>query len=302
MSSSVNLINSLKNISKREKIAYIEIVFRFFAEEFLRRLSKTQFKDKLILRGGYLVNQLTDFEGITDKTLDFLYIDSDEKQLDVNNVISNIISADTKFNFCEFSAGSAEKMVGQTGYNGYRINITAKIGSIRLNFDVNIGIGDILFHQTEELSIVSILSDDEKNEILSYPVESVISEKLDIILKRFELNNCMKHMYDIVLLSKTFDFDGYELQRAINATLKNRKNDCNANRLKEIGELSADADMLKQWQHFALKNAIELKFNEVLNCMLWFLEPVYDSINHESRWQKNWSGSNTEWDEPLYLY
>lgn len=83
---------------------------------------------------------------------------------------------------------------------------------MRVPFNIDIGVGDIIVPRAEERIISTQLPDFESPIIKTYSLESTIAEKFDAILQRLELTGRMKDFYDIYYLSKTFDFDGMKLQ------------------------------------------------------------------------------------------
>lgn len=62
--------------------------------------------------------------------------------------------------------------------------------------------------------------------IMGYSRESVVAEKLEVIVKLGTLNSRMKDFYDIWLLSRQFDFDGEILAAAIRTINGGAKMDC----------------------------------------------------------------------------
>ncbi len=97
-----------------------------------------------------------------------------------------------------------------------------KSKNVRVPFNIDIGVGDVIVPRAEERTISTQLPDFESPVILTYSLESTIAEKFDAILQRFELTSRMKDFYDIYYLSKTFNFDGAKLQTAIFETLQCR--------------------------------------------------------------------------------
>lgn len=291
------VLQMLKNNARQENIKFSKMLHRFFIEQFLVCLGKSRYREKLILRGGYLVDALCDFEGIHTGDLDFLFKNSID-MVKAEKMLNNIASLLPEYISLKIKCVN-ENDINIT-YKGYNAILSAEIMGVTLNFKVNIGMGDILFHQTEELEISCVTG--ERATICVYPVESIIAEKLDIITRRFELGDTMKHLYDILLLAKTFDFDGLELQRAVNTTLKQRKNDCGKNRFEKIASTYNSEDLELKWKHFARVNEIEISFYDAINTLTTFLKPVWDCINLEKRWDKNWSGNELKWQDPIYLY
>ena len=58
--------------------------------------------------------------------------------------------------------------------------------------------------------------------ILSYPVETILAEKLETIISRGLLNTRPRDFYDVYILSKTVSFDSKILAKALAATCEHR--------------------------------------------------------------------------------
>ena len=86
-----------------------------------------------------------------------------------------------------------------------RDRIIGQVKNVRVPFNVDIGVGDIVVPCAEERTINTQLPDFEVPIVKTYSLESTISEKFDVILQRFELTGRMKDFYDIYYLSRTFD-------------------------------------------------------------------------------------------------
>ena len=165
----------------------------------------------------------------------------------------------------------------QRKYHGISTQIIAQIKNVRVPFNVDIGVGDVIVPRAEERKINTQLSDFEVLVIMTYSLESTVAEKLDAILQRFELTGRMKDFYDIYYLARAFDFDGVKLQMAIERTLERRGTPYDMDGFKRIIALADDADMQKRWKYF-LKNSKNdtLAFVVAIDEIRTFLEPVFD--------------------------
>lgn len=100
----------------------------------------------------------------------------------------------------------------QREYHGISTQITGSIKNVRVPFSVYIGVGDVIVPGTTARTMQTQLDGFDAPEILTYSLESTVTEKLDAILQRFELTSRMKDFYDITYLSQTFDFEGGEAE------------------------------------------------------------------------------------------
>ncbi len=285
-----SVLAKLKNKAKISGISYQQCLQLFMQEEFLRKLSKSGYEDNLILKGGLFIYTLTNFESRATIDVDFLLRGFSNSIEDVKSMIGKIIETSTGNDFVSMTAKGFEEISPQRKYHGISTQIIGQIKNVRVPFNVDIGVGDIIVPKAEERRINTQLPDFEKPVIKTYSLESTIAEKFDAILQRFELTGRMKDFYDIYYLARTFDFEGTKLRAAIFETLRKRETPYDRDSFKRILALSEDEDMQKRWRYF-LKNIKDgtLEFAVVIKEMQKFLEPVFDAIVDEEEWKKNWT-------------
>ena len=285
-----SVLAKLKNKAKISGISYQQCLQLFMQEEFLRKLSKSGYEDNLILKGGLFIYTLTNFESRATIDVDFLLRGFSNSIEDVKSMIGKIIETSTGNDFVSMTAKGFEEISPQRKYHGISTQIIGQIKNVRVPFNVDIGVGDIIVPKAQERRINTQLPDFEKPVIKTYSLESTIAEKFDAILQRFELTGRMKDFYDIYYLARTFDFEGAKLRAAIFVTLKKRETPYDRDSFKRILALSEDEDMQKRWRYF-LKNIKDgtLEFAVVIKEMQKFLEPVFDAIVDEEEWKKNWT-------------
>ncbi len=298
-----SVLAKLKNKAKISGISYQQCLQLFMQEEFLRKLSKSGYEDNLILKGGLFIYTLTNFESRATIDVDFLLRGFSNSIEDVKSMIGKIIETSTGNDFVSMTAKGFEEISPQRKYHGISTQIIGQIKNVRVPFNVDIGVGDIIVPKAEERKINTQLPDFEKPVIKTYSLESTIAEKFDAILQRFELTGRMKDFYDIYYLARTFDFEGAKLRAAIFETLKKRETPYDRDSFKRILALSEDEDMQKRWRYF-LKNIKDdtLEFAVVIKEMQIFLEPVFDVIVNEEEWQKMWNSKVIKWDNTSAIH
>ena len=298
-----SVLAKLKNKAKISGISYQQCLQLFMQEEFLRKLSKSGYEDNLILKGGLFIYALTNFESRATIDVDFLLRGFSNSIEDVKSMIGKIIETSTGNDFVSMTAKGFEEISPQRKYHGISTQIIGQIKNVRVPFNVDIGVGDIIVPKAEERKINTQLPDFEKPVIKTYSLESTIAEKFDAILQRFELTGRMKDFYDIYYLARTFDFEGAKLRAAIFETLKKRETPYDRDSFKRILALSEDEDMQKRWRYF-LKNIKDdtLEFAVVIKEMQIFLEPVFDVIVNEEELQKMWNSKVIKWDNTSAIH
>ena len=291
-----SVLAKLKNKAKASGISYQQCLQLFFQEEFLRRLAGSKYADNFVLKGGLFIYTLTNFESRATVDVDFLMRGLNNDLAHMDEIIAEILSVDTGNDFVTFKAGKSEPIALQRKYHGVSTRITGYIKNVRVPFNVDIGVGDVIVPNAQRRNIQTQLEGYEKPEIFTYSLESTIAEKLDAILQRFELTGRMKDFYDIYYLSHTFDFDGLKLQMAIQETLQNRGTAYERDSFGRIVALADDEDMQTKWRYFlkTLGNP-EISFEIVIDGIREFLEPVWSSILSEEEFFMNWQSISNRW-------
>ena len=291
-----SVLAKLKNKAKSSGISYQQCLQLFFQEEFLRRLAGSKYAENFVLKGGLFIYTLTNFESRATVDVDFLMrgLNNDLSRMD--EIIAEILAVNTGNDFVTFQATKTEPIAVQRKYHGISTQITGYIKNVRVPFNVDIGVGDVIVPNAQRRNIQTQLDGYEKPEILTYSLESTIAEKFDAILQRFELTGRMKDFYDIYYLSRTFDFDGLKLQTAIQETLQNRGTAYEKDSFDRILGLADDTDMQTKWRYFLknLKNPA-IPFSEVMKVIQNFLSPIWIAILSECEYAKHWSNEDLCW-------
>lgn len=291
-----SVLAKLKKKAKATGISYQQCLQLFFQEEFLRRLAGSKYADHFILRGDLLIYTLTNFESRATADVDFLMCGLNNDPARMDEIIAAILSVNTGNDFITFKAAKAEPIAVQRQYHGISTQITGYIKNVRMHFNVDIGLGDVIVPKAERRSIQTQLDGYYKSEILTYSLESTIAEKFDAILQRFELTGRMKDFYDIYYLSRTFDFDGLKLRTAIQETLRNRGTPYDKDSFDHVLALAENDDMQVRWRYFlkTIKNS-ELPFADVIGGIQQFLSPVWDAIITDKELLSTWNAEMNIW-------
>lgn len=292
-----SVLAKLKNKAKASGISYQRCLQLFFQEEFLRRLAASKYAENFVLKGGLFIYTLTNFESRATVDVDFLMRGLSNDLARMDEIIAAILAVPTGNDFVTFKTSKAEPIALQRKYHGVSMQITGYIKNVRVPFNVDIGIGDVIIPHPERRSIQTQLDGYEKPEILTYSLESTIAEKFDAILQRFELTGRMKDFYDIYYLSRTFNFDGLKLQTAIQETLQNRGTAYEKESFNRVIALADDEDMQTKWRFFlkTLGNP-EISFQDIMMGIQRFLAPVWEAILKQDELLAVWHSDHAEWN------
>lgn len=118
-----SVLGKLKNESKKKGISLQQLLNLFCQEEFIRRLSKSNYKDKLILKGGFLLYSISKFT--TRPTIDADYLLKNYPN-DINTIeklVTEVISINNKNELIEIKIRNLEIISEFKEYHGVRVNL-----------------------------------------------------------------------------------------------------------------------------------------------------------------------------------
>jgi hypothetical protein len=120
---------------------------------------------------------------------------------------------------------------------------------------IDIGFADTVTPGPVEMEYPTLLEPPGPR-LLAYPRETVISEKLEAMVKLGIANSRMKDFHDLHSLATNFEFDGKALTEAVRATFKRRRTELPAGGvpLAFKPEFYEDENKIKQWNAFCNKN------------------------------------------------
>lgn len=293
---SASILAKLKNKSKKQNIPLQQLLNLFCQEEFIRRLSKSNYRNNLILKGGYLLYSISGFT--TRPTVDSDYLlENYPNDIDtIENLVNEIISFPGKNDFIKFEIRKLEKISELKKYSGIRVNLTGMIGRTITPFSIDFGVGDVIKPSPVKRTLPVLLPELEQPEILTYSLESTVAEKLDAIIYLMEITGRMKDFYDIYYLATTFDFIGRDLQEAIQITLTNRNRDFRNDSVVVIHRLVNNSAIQRRWGNFCKKILkYNLDFNCVVNLIIDFTLPPYESIMKDEKFFKTWNSKEKQY-------
>lgn len=214
---------------------------------------------------------------------------------DVDNlvrIVNEICSIPVEHDGVEFDTDSlkAERIMLDANYEGVRMRLIGYLGKSRTNLQLDFSFVDVINPEVVELEYPTLL-DTSPFKILGYPLETVIAEKLETMVRRSEFNSRQKDFYDLWLLSKTRNFSGALLLQAINATFENRGTPI------PKGVIMALSDNLARrfqndWTGFvdreALSGRAPVDFDAVLQDLRLFLLPPLEAASGETTFKTTW--------------
>lgn len=281
------------NIAKSDGRPFNEMIQYYAMERFLYRLSVSQFRENYILKGALLLKSMDSNLFRPTRDIDFLGITSNEEN-NVREQISEITNIPYIEDGLEFDSETieTERITEDADYQGIRVRLIGYLGKIEIHLQLDIGFGDIVTPEPTTFTFPTILQHPSP-ELVCYPLETAIAEKLQIVIHMGFINSRMKDFFDIWVCSRQLHFNGEKLAKAIKGTFNNRQTD-----IPEDIEAFKDEfmrDKHQQWKAFTKKiqqSGQTPEFPEVINDIKRFALPVLSAIRNDFTFSKDWDYSN----------
>ena len=144
------------------------------------------------------------------------------------------------------------------GYGGVRIDLRATLDGARLALQIDIGFGDAVTPDAQQVTYPTLLTDVPGPTLRAYPKATVVAEKLHAVTVLGMTNTRMKDFFDLWVLLHDATLDDAELQRAIEATFKRRQTATPDTQPTGLSDAFAeDATKQTQWRAFLKKNKLQ---------------------------------------------
>ena len=216
----------LKHIAKEQNKSFNEVWKLLVLERFLARLSRSEYSDKFVFKGGLLLSY---YLVIGRETIDIDLLArrlNTEKSL-VEQIMREICLLHLTDGF-QMQFISLDDLDHQhMNYPGFQARVAIQFGVMSDKFYVDIGVGDAV----EPLSLdwpsfiykeKPLFEDPISLEV--YPVETIFAEKLETVISRGAANSRMKDYHDLLLLCRERNLiDKDLLKDNIAQTFQNRR-------------------------------------------------------------------------------
>jgi predicted nucleotidyltransferase component of viral defense system len=241
-------------------------------EGFLRRLSVSDYRERMVLKGGMLLAVLDARRMTRDADLSAHGVSND--QLSVAEIVAEIASTTlSEPDGVEFDATavSTEPMRESASYRGVRAKMPATIGVARVVVTLDLSFGDP--GEVEEIRYSEILGGDGIP-LLAYPLERTLAEKLATMMERGELNTRDRDFVDVWVLSRLHTIDGERLRTTLVAVAEHRQHAVEplSQALADLPDRQQSYDALRARASFAL--APPERWTDLVAGVIAFVDPL----------------------------
>ena len=280
--SSKQLKDLIRNLSKEVGIEAHVLIRKYMMERFLERVSSSKYNGSFILKGGMLVAAFVGVEARATMDIDTTIKGIPVTIVDMERTITEISNIDLDDNV-KFRIKKVSEIMDEAEYSGIRFSMDAVLDGAVIPLKIDISTGDVITPREIAYSY-KLMFEDRTIPIMTYPIETVLAEKLETVISRSITNTRMRDFYDIHILLKSQNINADILALALERTAKKRGNFSlleNAESVLKI--VKSDEDMKRLWNIYQkkFKHAGEYTWDEVIHSVRELsIEAKLDVVKH----------------------
>lgn len=268
MKTSEQIKGAIRNISKKTGVNANSLLQMCLFEGILEKISKSKYKNHIILKGGLLISSLIGVEMRStldmDTTIRGLPINEENISKILHEILEITIDADIVYRLIKL-----ERIRKEDLYEDFCATISCRYGKINANLNIDITTGDIITPKEIQYSYEKILEEGSIS-ILTYTIETIIDEKFETISSRNITTTRARDFYDLYMLYKLYKskIDRNVLKEAITLTSQHRNSFSLVLQYKEIVKLFYQSNSLKNlWDKYIQNNpyAKEISFDDTIS-------------------------------------
>lgn len=253
-----NAMQLKARINTRAKEAGIpaqSLMQSYLFERLFERLSESKWRDNVVIKGGMLISSLVGVASRTTMDLDTTITGFTLNHESAEKIFREVaaVSADDDWGF-EFDR--TEDIRETDDYPGIRVYLRAMYPPMAVPLKIDVTTGDSITPGPIAYDY-PLLFDGGSVSLMSYPLETVLAEKLETVVSRGVTNTRPRDFYDIHLLwrSKGDSCDVLTLREALERTCAKRGSaEMMARWQTVLDEVATDQTMLALWGKYAKKN------------------------------------------------
>ena len=274
----MSLRAKINNYAKEHGILAQVVLQNYMFECLLDRISRSKYVDNFVIKGGILVSSLVGLDVRStmdmDTTLVHLSLTEEKIKEAMNTIIAVPADDGVVFNFV-----SVEPIRKDDVYGGFCLRLDAKYESIETPLSIDISTGDVITPEPMYYGYKRLFNSENVIPLRSYPLETVLAEKIETIITRGILNTRPRDFYDVYILTKTQGYNAETLRKAIFATAEHRgtKAIMEAETNNRLAVIENSSELQSQWAKYQKKfpYAKDITYQETVNAVKEVIHEVY---------------------------
>lgn len=280
---------ALQREAKRTNRPTDELIQLYALECFLDRLTRSQFAENFVLKGGVLLAALGARRPTRD--IDFSARAMSNDTAIVLRAAQEIaaVALDDGLVF-DSTAASAETIREEDDYSGVRVTLggTLSRAIIRLHVDVNVG--DPIWPEPQRIALPRLLAGTV--EVHGYPLEMVLAEKIVTAIARGTINTRWRDFVDIYTLVRRHVINAETLRQSIVRVAKFRSVELTSLKAVLAGYAEIGQRRWLSWlEKQKMDSLVPKEFVTVVAAVTLFADPIVEG----SVIAGDWSPADQRW-------
>jgi hypothetical protein len=261
----------IRSFAEKKNLKSQEVLQIYFFERFLERLSKSKYKNNFVIKGGFLISSLIGIENRTTMDMDTTIKGIALKEEKIKEIVQEIININVDDGII-FEIKDISYIREEDEYENFRVSLIANVGKTKNPMKLDLTTGDAITPREIEYTYPCIFSK-EDIKIMAYPLETILAEKYETIIRRNITTTRMRDFYDLYTLYKLKkDQIDYEiLKEAIEKTSNKRGSWEIMKDYKEIIEdIKEDSYLRFLWKVYLKENKYieNLTFDKIVGVVI----------------------------------
>lgn len=213
----------LKKMSKERGIDMTALLRRFAQERLLYRLSVSEEAGNFCVKGGILLSAYNQGDLLRPtEDIDLNGFDENADVTVLEAALRRVLATDVDDDGVLFFPATIKVQKDRTGrIPGGKIALMATVHTSKVEVRVDVGFGNPVSPDVRRLVMPTLLEGvAPRPEVLAYPLETVIAEKVHAMAQFGIANTRVKDYFDIWMLTRTQRFDGNLLVEAVRRTFE----------------------------------------------------------------------------------
>lgn len=254
----------IKNIAREKGIPAQQVQQNYLIEKILKLISESQYKDSFIVKGGFLIGQMIGLDKRTTMDLDVTLKGQPLSEENIQTIFKEIVSRPSE-DF-QFEIDILESIRQDDEYGGFSLKLNATFDTLREVVFIDITTGDRITPREITYQMQSVFSEN-KLEVWTYNLETVLAEKLETIIRRGAASTRPRDRYDLYILYhlRKDEIDISILKTALNNTAKKRESlDVLTNWESQLEAIRSSDYQNQLWSRYqkSFRYASEISFEE----------------------------------------
>ena len=247
MKNAMQLKAVIKNLAKEKKIAAQLVLQNYMRERFLERVSLSRYRNKYIIKGGFLISSMVGLSSRATMDMDATIKGYTVNEVTVRKMVEDIIAV-TLDDDITFELKSVGEIRQGDEYTGYRVAMSANYPPMAVPLKLDITTGDQITPKEIKYEY-RLMFEDRSIHVLAYNLETILAEKLETVISRGDQNTRPRDFYDIYILTRLQDrnMNMESLSQVIRNTTEKRGTTETIKEYRRIIDVVKQSDVMRQY-------------------------------------------------------